>query len=1692
MTTRALPVLFLALAGLSCSQQDFVTDVPVRVVASSPSGGARAVPRGVNVEVSFSERMVPDSVAPPPTKPGQDSAVVLKYLGTLGADGAPAGVEGVVKAAITYSEENGPPRVVIVPERKLLFSSRYRVQVATTARRARDNGPLPQEVSFTFDTEDPPALRVLSVVPADGAAAQERNAKVKIVFSEPVDCASLASSGTVSETVDPHPHTNEGGPTVAIPGTWDCKQQDPASDVTLDGAHCSTYLADCTVEFRPTNPDFRFRYSSQVNLSLGGGAEATAPVKSARATEVGGRLLAQWNSSFRVVDPPALDLLMAAPANGSTSIPRAADVELAFSEPVDCDALEAAGAVTLSQKVDAHPRFGARAGTLEPLAGTWDCNAPDAGAPEGPAACGDGGAACRAVYKLATGTALELSSELQVNLAGGSYDAGVPLDAVDRVESLRATTRGGQLPAAVAFQARAEDPAPLLVVSSLPGNGAGNVPVTLQTVKVALSRPVHCPSVTPTTVSATVHAPVRGSTTLVTSTPWPLSVRCAPGNDYFELEPVASGALPWSSTVEVALKGGTAGLEAADATTRGGQLPVDVTLQFQTEDPPALRLVAASPSGGATGVGASEPLVFSFSEDLDCSSLDATSVKVRQTPAALSSGAAVPAPSDVACVFTCPVAGDARMASCAHAPFLPSAEVEVTLLGGVGNVDALESAVATDTGGQLPGTVVFDFHAEDPAALAVVGTSPNGNPGVNVSANSDVRFTFSRAVRCSTVAGRVALQRVDTGAAVAGTVTCTNGTSVGPNVNGTVVIFTPSAPLLVEKRYRATAKAGIEAVDATLVGASARGTLPSDVSTLFDVAFENLKVASTVPAAGSQLAPVGTQVVLQFNQAVLESSLVACTPSSSAANCNVVVTRGSTAFNWTTGNLASEALAVDGTPSYDAATFRWTLDPSDPANAPNLSAATQYTVTVKGGTAGPLGQNGVSRMPVDFGNSFRTSSAQRVLGITPGDLAQDVTADDPVCIDFVADVDVQTLTAGGQGQLTLTYTDAFGRTAPVPLDATTPYLVSGLNGATDRVCFNLVSIPYACGPGEFRLRPGTTYTATVSNLVSVGGTTPAAPFSWSFTTKPPPALAGLRVGNAVISEELVNGATDVPVNGAFTVTFAEPMDAASLTPANIRLVPVGNAPVVTTTVTPDGLTSPRAVTLTSSGLAHASGTVDGRYAVELLGGSGGVTSADGQPLDADVRVTFTTSPATALTLSPPEPQLSPNVLIPLVASRALHLSSVTSETVFATLAGNRINGIVAVQPFQPRAATYIANPTWLVNNAGPYVVSTTNGILDARGNPVPAVTSQSYTSGNTPSNAAIQPTLLTTANVSQTLNSQSFQVLLGGTGLKERMLSTSYFSLPPSAGTDGTVSLEAQGGAGCPATGTRLALETVLAPSAASGVQDQVNARVLGPAFMKSGCQYTLKVRQARTANLYNQGQGPDVAYLAIGESTAPTLSALEVQKTDGTFAALSGSNQAAGRVVVRATFSEPLAAETVDAIHFNVAVTSGTLPGTLSQSGNVITWSSSAQLAAGTPINVTLSNGLKDLATNAYGGTSQTFSVESSTPSFTGVTWDAVTSRDAPFGTATLTFSEPVDPATLSCNTQGTTGSVSFTSGGAPVFGCAVQSGTNPLQVLWRPAEPLAGGTDVDVTVNGAGNSSPLEDLAGTSVPQTTRSFTP
>ncbi len=167
-------------------------------------------------------------------------------LARLGADGALA----EIAAKVTYATaQDGAFQVTLVPDARLAYSQTYRLTLATALERARDKGRLPTTVHADFTTEDPPPLAVIFAKPSDQAAtvsgrtdAQERTPTLIVRFSEPVDCASVAKDGNVvvTETYDPHPHTQTGSATSrVVPGAWKCNP--PAADDPdrLEGTDCA-------------------------------------------------------------------------------------------------------------------------------------------------------------------------------------------------------------------------------------------------------------------------------------------------------------------------------------------------------------------------------------------------------------------------------------------------------------------------------------------------------------------------------------------------------------------------------------------------------------------------------------------------------------------------------------------------------------------------------------------------------------------------------------------------------------------------------------------------------------------------------------------------------------------------------------------------------------------------------------------------------------------------------------------------------------------------------------------------------------------------------------------------------------------------------------------------------------------------------------------------------------------------------------------------------------------------------------------------------------------------------------------------------------------------------------------------------------------------------------------------------------
>ncbi|HEY3447035.1 MAG TPA: Ig-like domain-containing protein, partial [Myxococcales bacterium] len=413
-----------------------MTDVPIRVVAASPTGESVGVARHSAITVTFSEKLTADSVA---------DAFKLESLGYPDSSAAAQAVEFTAAYA-----ETSVPTVTLTPKAPFAFSTIYRVTIATTLKRARDNGPLPVVVTWKFQTADPPALLVQRIEPADGATGVAREAVVKVTFSEPVNCDTLKNgNAALAETYDLHPHTSAGGPVKEVAGTWDCPVVDPAADETLDGLWCASDPTKCVVTFKPDDPKFLARFSSHLKLTLKGGKDADKPVASARATPFGGQLPTTVESGWRAIDPAALSVSATAPGASAGQVPRDATVTLNFSEPIDCATLSA-DLVQLKQTYDLHPRLGAKAGTIEDVPGTWACTA---AAPEeqAPGTCATKPELCRAVFTPAAGFLFEWSSGITVTLAGGLYTPDVVPAKIASVESARATTHDGQLHETIAI-----------------------------------------------------------------------------------------------------------------------------------------------------------------------------------------------------------------------------------------------------------------------------------------------------------------------------------------------------------------------------------------------------------------------------------------------------------------------------------------------------------------------------------------------------------------------------------------------------------------------------------------------------------------------------------------------------------------------------------------------------------------------------------------------------------------------------------------------------------------------------------------------------------------------------------------------------------------------------------------------------------------------------------------------------------------------------------------------------------------------------------------------------------------------------------------------------------------------------------------------------------------------------------------
>ncbi|MFN7134534.1 MAG: Ig-like domain-containing protein, partial [Myxococcales bacterium] len=293
-------------------------------------------------------------------------------------------------------------------------------------------------------------------------------------------------------------------------------------------------------------------------------------------------------------------------------------------------------------------------------------------------------------------------------------------------------------------------------------------------------------------------APIAGSWTVggaaVTATSCPTGpaeapYSCKPGqpDDPCLAVFTPDATLAWSSTVQVTLKGGTyaAGealtserfVSSSRVTTRGGTLTTDVTFDFRVQDPPPLQVLNVLPGsvGGDLRIAPATLLrdgaiVVKLSEPAACATINAGTVRVTEDADGPAGAAPVAVPTTVAeCEGASP--GATTDVLTVRRPtgtsYAYSAIVELSLAGGPFGQnqpgahpgDAVESAIATTRGGQLPQDLQLTFIVEDPPALLVLHTTP-GAGSTNAPADTRIDVTFNQPVRIASISGSPAAIRI--------------------------------------------------------------------------------------------------------------------------------------------------------------------------------------------------------------------------------------------------------------------------------------------------------------------------------------------------------------------------------------------------------------------------------------------------------------------------------------------------------------------------------------------------------------------------------------------------------------------------------------------------------------------------------------------------------------------------------------------------------------------------------------------------------------------------------------------------------------------------------------------------------------------------------------------------------------------
>jgi hypothetical protein len=333
-------------------------------------------------------------------------------------------------------------------------------------------------------------------------------------------------------------------------------------------------------------------------------------------------------------------------------------------------------------------------------------------------------------------------------------------------------------------------------------------------------------------------------------------------------------------------------------------------------------------------------------------------------------------------------------------------------------------------------------------------------------------------------------------------------------------------------------------------------------------------VSGTANANGAINVPINTMVGATFTEAMDVSTITT-----------------------TTFFLMQGTTAVPGAVIYSGVSA--VLTPSG-----SLTAATHYTVTLKGGTGGAKDLAG-NPLAKDFVWAWTTSAgpdttAPTVVGTVSPNGATNVAINTRIGATFSESMD------------------------PMTINAKTLFLMQGTAVVPGTVSYSGVStvlIPAS------NLDPFTSYTVTLrggaGGVKDLAGNAIASDYSWSWAT----GATLDTIAPTVVGTTVANGATNVGVNATIGATFSRAMDPLTITNVTCTLLETtSGAPAVMHTVSYSDVSVEFQVDgfgpLAPQGMRPSTG-----YTATIKGGIDGATDLAGNPLPSDYVWKFTTATA---------------------------------------------------------------------------------------------------------------------------------------------------------------------------------------------------------------------------------------------------------------------------------------------------------------------------------------------------------------------------------------------------------------------------------------------------------------------------------